>query len=237
MVGVCWARMKGETEAPRSQYRAVVVSRGDARVRRTLTWRDPLRSRPRIAEQSGCPLLVLKPRFYCYASLGSRIGTVLRFELRNIGDKTIHSYGWRHASPVIKANGGFGSWPEGGLAPGACQRQSACMAWRGPLTITIDLVQFSDGAVWLSSDPQSLTTRAALDAGSRAAGDHLLRVWREGGVQGLAAALPRLHMDVQDTRVGNLGFYAGVTRAYVVAAAVSGGQVEATLLALQSGRT
>jgi hypothetical protein len=111
------------------------------------------------------------------------------------------------------------------------------MAWRGPLTITIDLVQFSDGAVWLSSDPQSRITRAALDAGSRAAGDHPLRVWREGGVQGLAAALPRIHMDVQDTRVGNFGFYVGVTRAYVVAAGVSGGQVEATLLALQSGRS
>ena len=222
----------------RTEYRLqTLVTRGDARVRRTFIWRDPFRSTPRIAKQAGCPLLVLRPRFYCYSSLGSRIETLLRLELRNVGAKTIHSYSWRHASPVIKANGGFGCEPEGGLAPGACQRESAYMAWRGPLTITIDLVQFSDGAVWLSSDPQSRITRAALDAGSRAAGDHPLRVWREGGVQGLAAALPRIHMDVQDTRVGNFGFYVGVTRAYVVAAGVSGGQVEATLLALQSGRS
>jgi hypothetical protein len=228
--------MDGETEAPRTEYRLqTLVTRGDAPVRRTLTWRDPFRSTPRIAERADCPLLVLKPRFYCYASLGSRIKTLLRFELRNIGDKTIHSYAWRHASPVMKANGGFGCWPEGGLAPGACHRESAYMAWRGPLTITIDLVQFSDGAVWLSSDPQSHISRAALDAGSQAAGDHLLRVWRERGMQGLAAALPRIHMDVQDPRVGNLGFYAGVTRGYVVAAGVSGAQVEATLVALQSG--
>ena len=231
--------MDGESEAPRTEYRAVLLSRGcsDARVRRTFTWRDPLRSTPRIAEQSGCPLRVLKPRFYRYASLGSRIESLLRLELRNIGDKTIHSYAWRHASPVMKANGGFGCWPEGGLAPDACQRQSAYIAWRGALTITIDLVQFSDGAVWLSSDPQSRITRAALDAGSRAAGEHLLRVWREGGVQGLAAALPRIHMDVQDTRIGNFGFYVGVTRAHVAAAGVSGEQVEATLVALQSERT
>ena len=53
-------------------------------------------------------------------------------------------------------------------------------------------------------------------------------------MEGLAAALPRIHIDVQDRdwrserqeRPGNFGFYAGVTRAYVVAAGVSGGQVE-----------
>jgi hypothetical protein len=239
--------MPGEEERPRYEAR-LEFQVGDsepAKSRRVFTWRNPFRSAPRVAAQPDCPLQVLRPRLCSYARLGSRIETMLRFDLRNISDKSIHSYFWRHASPVLEANGGFGCQPQGGMSPDACQHETAYLAWRGPLTITIDFVQLSDGTVWLTSDPQSVITRAGLDAGTRAAGDYLLRVWRQDGKDGLAAALGRIHFDVQDTewtsekqtRLGVFGFHAGVTLASVVAGGISEGQVEERLLALKSGLT
>ena len=144
---------------------------------------------------------------------------------------------------MTKANGGAGYQHDGGLSPGTCERQAAHLTWRGPQTITIDFVQFADGSVWFSSDPQSLVTPSGLDTGTRAAADHLLRVWREGGKPGLAAALPVIHRDVQDDPASwpedgraavMSGFYAGVTRAAVVMSRASDEDVEETLLALGS---
>ena len=77
----------------------------------------------------------------------------------------------------------------------------------------------------------------------RVAADHLLRVWRDGGTQGLATALPFIHRDVQESpsacrergeTLGLAGFHAGVTRAAVVVRSVGAEDVEAALLALRS---
>jgi len=186
---------------------------------------------------------VLRPRLHSYASIGSRIGTSLRFDLRNIGDKTIHSYFWRHASRVREANGGFGCQPDGGLSPDTQRQELAHLGWRGPITVTIDFVQYRDGEVWLSSDPHSSVTRAGLQAGCRLAVEHLLRVWRHGGTERFSDALRRIHRDVNETAAavpengestGSLGFYAGVTRAAVVASSVAADGIESALLRLTS---
>jgi hypothetical protein len=227
----------------RFEARGRVIHAGAVKHRRVFTWRNLVRRPPRTANQPGCPLQVIRPRLYSYASLGSRIGTSLRFDLRNISDKTIHSYFWRYASPVTESNGGFGCEPEGGLSPDNHQHETAHLAWRGPVTITIDFVQFLDGDLWLSFDPQSSVTLAGLHAGSRRAADHLLRVWRGGGMESLADALPCIHRDVQETaaaarergeRPGPFSFYAGVTRATVMVRSISAENVEETLLALRS---
>jgi hypothetical protein len=227
----------------RFEARGRVIHAGAVTRRRVFTWRNPVRRPPRTANQPGCPLQVIRPRLYSYASLGSRIGTSLRFDLRNISDKTIHSYFWRHASPVREANGGFGCQPDVGMSPDTHHQEIADLGWRGPITITIDFVQFLDGGLWLSSDPQSSVTLAGLHAGSRRAADHLLRVWRGGGMESLADALPWIHRDVQETaaaarergeRPGPFGFYAGVTRAAVVARSVGADDVESALLTLRA---
>jgi hypothetical protein len=226
----------------RLEVRAIQAD-ADERRRRVFTWRNFFRRAPRIAEQPGCPLQVLRPRFYSFASVGSRIGSSLQFDLRNTSDKTVHSYFWRHASPVREANGGFGCQPDGGMSPHTEHREGAYLAWRGPLTITIELVQFLDGGLWLPSDPQGSISQARLTAGSRSAADHLLRVWREGGTQSLAAALPHIHRDVRETAAASreqgrtASFYAGVTHAAVVVRSIKDGDVEEALLALRSTGT
>jgi hypothetical protein len=220
-----------------------VMPAGSAKRRRVFTWRNFVRSRPRIADQPACPLQVLRPRFYSHASIGSRIGTSLRFDLRNISGKAIHSYYWRHASPVKEANGGFGCAPHGGLAPDGQHEESAWLAWRGLLTVTIDFVQFQDGGIWVSSDRDSSVTRTGVQAGCRRAADHLLRIWESAGAEAVADALQRIHRDVSETAAerrergdtaGTAGFYAGVTRAAVMAANVPANEMEAALVKLRS---
>jgi hypothetical protein len=222
---------------------AYVIPAGSMKRRRVFTWRNLVRSPPRVADQPGCPLQVLRPRLYSFASIGSRIGTSLRFDLVNISGKTIHSYFWRHASSVREANGGFGCEPEGGLHPHTHHQESADLGWRGPITVTIDFVQFRDGEVWLSSDPDSSVTRAGLQAGCRRAAEHLLGVLRQGGRESLDDALRRIHSDVADTtaairergeNAGAFGFYAGVTRAAVVASSVGAAELESALQAVSS---
>ena len=235
--------MNGNEGGFRYEARGHVISGGGVTRRRVFTWRNLLRSPPRIAHQPGCPLQVLRPRLYSYASIGSRIRTSLRFDLRNVSDKTIHSYFWRHASRVKEANGGFGCQPDGGLSPDAHQHEIADLGWRGPITLTIDFVQFRDGEVWLSSDPDSFVTRAGLQAGCRLAVEHLLRVWRHGGTETFSDALRRIHRDVHETAAavpedgespGSFGFYAGVTRAAVVASNAAADEIESALLTLSS---
>jgi hypothetical protein len=219
------------------QARAILVARAathPSRRRFRFRWRNWFRGAPKRASQPGCPLEVLDPRFYSYASLGTRITTFLQFNFRNASGKTIHSYSWRHASPVPKANGGAGCEPERGLLPGEWQRESAHMTWRGPITITVDFLQFADGTTWLSSDPASGVTRAGLDAGARAAAQYLVDVWRLGGQTALQAALPRLHADVNDNwesreRHGTCGFYVGVTHTGVRVQAAGPDTIEQTL--------
>jgi hypothetical protein len=235
--------MDGNQCGFRYEARGYVIPAGSVKRRRVFTWRNLVRSAPRIADRSECPLHVLRPRLYSHASIGSRIWTTLRFDLRNINNKTVHSYIWRHASPVREANGGYVCQPAGGLSPSAHHRESAHLPWRGPITVTIDFVQFGDGEVWLSSDPHASVTRAGLQAGSQRAADHLMRVWREGGLASLGDALRCIHRDVQETAEplaergespGAWGFYAGVTRAVVVASSLPADEVEAALLKLQS---
>ncbi|HEX6465098.1 MAG TPA: hypothetical protein VFZ98_11610, partial [Vicinamibacterales bacterium] len=149
----------------------------------------------------------------------------------------------RYASPVKNANGGFGCQPEAGLSPGARHHQSAHLTWRGPITVTIDFVQFRDGEVWLSSDPDSYVTRPGLQAGSQRAAEHLLRVWRDVGMASLSDALRCIHRDVNETPAaesstrsvcGAFGFYAGVTRVGVMASSVAAEEIESALLTLSS---
>ena len=230
--------MQGAGE-PRTELRAHVMS-APVRRRRVFTWRNPLRS-ARIAREPGCPLLILGPRFYACASLGSPIASLLRFTVQNSSDKPIHSYLWRHASPAPKANGGAGSRPQEELAPGARHPEAAYLAWRGPITITIDFVQFADGTCWLTTNPASAIRQAGLDAGAAAAAAHLLRVVGEGGADALTAALPRIHLDVQDAawyehreRFGMLGFYNGVNRAVVIARSAGPDRVETMLRELHA---
>jgi hypothetical protein len=231
----------GSNPGPRAVARVIRARDLPRRRGPVLVWRNPLRSVSR-AHQPGCPLRFERPRVYTHFSFGSPLETFLRFAVRNIGDRTIHSYFCRHVSPAPNANGGFGSEPDGGLVAGASQHHSAHLTWPGAQRLTVDFVQFADGSTWLSDDPKSSIARPGLDTGAREAGAHLLRILRAQGTDAVRRALPNLHMDLQNVtdrrdqaeRHAVFGVYTGLTHAKVRVGLATADTIEAVLERLVS---
>jgi hypothetical protein len=180
-------------------------------------WRNPLRQSPQIDLQPDSPLLVTRPRYYSFMSIGSGIGGTLRFDIANRSNKPIHSYDCRYYSPVAVGNGSYGTGA-GGLLPGQSRDDSISTNEYAPLTLTIDFVQFADGTTWFSNSPQSTVKPDGLKAGAKAAANYLLTVMSRDGTQAVMDTLPRIHADVREPDglatnpdFGIFGFYCGVT--------------------------
>jgi hypothetical protein len=185
---------------------------------RVFEWRNPLRRSPQIDLQPDSPLLITRPRYYSFMSIGSGVGGVLRFDITNRSNKAVYSYDCRYYSPVPVGNGSFGSQPEEGLLPGRSRDDSISAHEYAPLTLTIDFVQFADGTTWFSDSPQSTVKPDGLKAGAKAAANYLLTVMSRDGVQTVMTSLPRIHADVSapfgaptNPEFGIFGFYCGVT--------------------------
>jgi len=181
-------------------------------------WRNPLRHSPQIDLQPDSPLLITRPRYYSFMSIGSGVGGVLRFKVTNRSSKVIHSYDCRYDSPVPVGNGSYGSQPEEGLLPGQSRDDSISAHEYAPLTLTIDFVQFADGTTWFSNSSQSTVKPDGLRAGAKAAAKYLLAVMSRDGTQTVMDSLPRIHADVREPDgqainrdFGIFGFYCGVT--------------------------
>ena len=188
---------------------------------RVFEWRNPFRQSPQIDLQPDSPLLITRPRYYSFISIGSGVGGVLRFDITNRSNKPVHSYDCRYYSPVPVGNGSYGTQPEG-LLPGHSRDDSISADEYAPLTLTIDFVQFEDGTTWFSNSPHSTVKAEGLEAGARAAASYLLAVMGRDGVGTVMTTLPRIHADVSepngaaaDPEFGIFGFYCGVTNIVV----------------------
>lgn len=189
---------------------------------RVFAWRNILRRPPLIEHQPGSPLLITNPRYFAFASLGSAVGGVLRYTVANRSVKPVHSYACRYYSAAPHGSGAYGSQPAGGLPQGQSREDSIAAHDYHELTLTIDFVQFADGAMWFSGDPKATVKTEGVRAGAKAAVAHLLRLLERGGPDAVLAALPRIHADVEgpfghaaDDEYGVFGFYSGVTSAAV----------------------
>lgn len=174
------------------------TTRGPESTRRVFTWRNFLRRAPRIDVEPTCPLQINDPRYYSFASLGSRVGTLLRFSVVKTSSETVHSYTWRHSSPVLFENGAYGVHPEHGLASGRSQPEACHLGQRCPLTLTTDFVQFADGSTWFSTSDGGVVQPVGVEAGARAAATYLLEVLEREGSDAVLRTLPRIHADVPD---------------------------------------
>jgi hypothetical protein len=189
---------------------------------RVFAWPNPLRRPPAIDLRPDSPLLISNPRYYSLMSIGSAIGGVLRFDVTNRSNKLIHSYDCRYYSPVPFGNGAYGSRPEEGVQPGESQEDAISAHEYAPLTLTIDFVQFADGATWFSDSPHSTVKPEGVKAGAKAAATYLLAVLNRDGIEAVMEALPRIHADVMEPGgtanepdFGIFGFYCGVTNTAV----------------------
>ncbi len=190
--------------------------------RRIFTWRNVLRRAPKIEHQPDSPLLITKPRYFAFASLGSGVGGVLRYTIVNRSTMVVHSYACRHYTSGPHGNGAYGSHPPEGLSPGQSRENSIAAHDYHKLTLTIDFVQFADGTMWFSGDQKSTVKPEGIRAGAKAAAAHLLQVLERDGPDAVMEALPRIHADVRGPfghsapeDFGSFGFYDGVTNMVV----------------------
>jgi hypothetical protein len=172
--------------------------------------------------QNWSPLFITNPRHFAFTSLGSAVGGVLRYTVVNRSTKPVHSYACRYYSIAPHGSGAYGSQPAGGLPQGQSREDSIAAQDYYELTLTIDFVQFADGAMWFSGDPRATVKTEGVRAGAKAAVAQLLRLLERDGTDAVIAALPRIHADVQEPfghapsdEYGVFGFYSGVTSAAV----------------------
>lgn len=133
---------------------AIVLIRWSARIGREVWapkvfgWRNWLKPKPNVEQPPDCPLRLLRPRFYSFMSLGSSIGSTIRFDAKNVGDKSVHSFKISFLSPNFLDTSEIGITPQAPLEPD----QSTSVGWssrgRQRVTIRVILVQFVDGDVW-----------------------------------------------------------------------------------------
>ena len=192
---------------------------------RVFAWRNFFRQPPKIAVHPDSPLLIINPRYYSFASFGSTIGGVLRFEVVNRSSKPVHSYDCRYYSPEGRGNGAYGAWggeQETSLLPGRSTSGSISAHEYVPLTLTIDFIQFADGTTWFSLAPDATTKPAGMEAGRQAAAEHLLKTLERDGAAAVLKGLPEIHVAVQSNpfgsearEFGSFGFHNGVTNMVV----------------------
>ena len=154
-------------------------------------------------------------------SIGSAVGGVLRFGIINRGDKPVHSYNCRWYSANRLGNGAYGAWAnshETSLLPGQSTQGVISAHEYFELTLTIDFVQFADGATWFSTSSNATVKPEGVEAGASAAAEYLRTLLAREGAAAVLRELPRIHADVQDDffapevdRYGTSGFYCGVT--------------------------
>ena len=211
-------------------------------------WHNFLRQAPKIEYQPDSPLLITKPRYYSFMSIGTAIGGVLRFDVVNRSDKPIHSYHCRWYSPNESGNGAYGAWgnAQARLLPRQSTEGSISAHEYFELTLTIDFVQFSDGTTWFSTSRETKVKPEGLEAGAKAAAEYLRTVLDREGAAAVIRELPRIHADVPShfftpevDKFGTSGFYCGVTNITVRVqhAYEDGGleRVEALIRSLPSG--
>ena len=188
---------------------------------RVFAWRNFFKPPPLIEEQANCPVRLVRPRFYSFASIGSSVGSVLKLDVENVSNKPVHSFTVSYRSPEPTGTGSGGWQPETLLLPGQSHTISGNSNGRDRVTFSVDYVQFADGDVWYADPPRATVKPEGVRAGAQAASDHLREVLASSGASAVMDALPRIHVDVQESvfsmreRYGYFGFYQGVNHVVV----------------------
>ncbi|HVG30689.1 MAG TPA: hypothetical protein VM864_13355 [Pyrinomonadaceae bacterium] len=188
---------------------------------RVFGWRNPLMPEPAVAGQPGCPLRIEGMRFYSFKSLLSSVGSVMKFDVKNVSGKAVHSFSLSHHSPDPLDAGSVGVQPERPLRPGEAQDTSLSARGRDRITLAIDFVQFADGSTWYADPPRETVKPEGVRAGAEASLAFLRRILDAKGAAAVMDELPRIHADVMEPdfsttgAYGIFGFYSGVTNTVV----------------------
>ena len=187
---------------------------------RVFAWRNFFKSPPAVEAQANCPVRLEHPRFYSFMSIGSSVGSVLKLDVKNVGDKPIHSFTISYQSPEPTDTGSIGVHPEAPLRPWRSEGIGISSNGDGRIIFSVDFVQFADGDVWYANPPRATVKPEGVRAGARAAREYLLKTLERGGAA-VMDVLPEIRVHVESPELsthevyGHFGFYCGVTNIVV----------------------
>lgn len=188
---------------------------------RVFGWRNPLMPEPAVAAQPGCPLRIDNTRFYSFKSLLSSVGSVLKFDVRNVGVRAVHSFALSYHSPDPLDTGAISVRPERLLRAGEAHDAGISARGKDRVTLTIDFVQFADGGTWYADPPRETVKPEGVRAGAEASLRYLRGVLAAQGAAALMGELPAIRLGVKDPGLstwgayGGFGFDSGVTNTVV----------------------
>jgi hypothetical protein len=207
---------------------AVALTRWSARIGQKVwspqvfAWRNPLKPHPRIERQAGCPVSLIKPRFYSFMSLGSSIGSVFKLDVKNVSDKPVHSFNISFRSSDPLDTGAIGVQPETILRPEHAFTAGHSSRGNDQLAVCVDFVQFADGDVWYPEPTSEYVKPEGVRVGARASIEYLRRVLENEGAAAVMDVLPAIQTKVEfpdaaakSEVFGTFGFYCGVTNTVV----------------------
>lgn len=188
---------------------------------RVFAWRNFFKPQPIIEEQADCPVRLARPRFYSFMSIGSSVGSVLKLDVKNVGNKPIHSFTVSYLSPEPADTGSGGGQPETLLLPGQAHAISQSSNGNNRVTFPVDFVQFADGDVWYADPPRATVKPEGVSAGAQAAREYLLKTLESGGAAAVMDVLPRIRMHIAEWDFskhaghGYFGYTCGITSTVV----------------------
>lgn len=159
---------------------------------RVFAWRNPFNPQPIIAEQTNCPVRLLRPRFYSFMSVGSSIGSVLKIDAENVGGKAVHSFFVTYHSSDPLDTGGMGIQPAALLQPNQSETVGTSSRGSDSVTFSVDFVQFADGDVWFANPPREHIRPEGVQAGEQAATEYLHEVLESDGAAAVVSVLPQI---------------------------------------------
>ena len=188
---------------------------------RVFAWRNPFKPRPIIEEQANCPVRLIRPRFYSFMSIGSAIGSVLKVDVKNVSDKSIHSFTISFHSPEPTDTGGGGWQPRTLLQPEHFHTIGTSSNGNEKVTFLVDFVQFADGDTWFANPPTATVKPEGVQAGTQAAIEYLREVLELEGATAVMSVLTQIRRRMGPWRIsaekdfGHFGFDYGITNAVV----------------------
>lgn len=188
---------------------------------RVFGWRNPLMPEPAVAAQPGCPLRIGNTRLYSFKSFLSSVGSVLKFDVRNVGDRAVHSFALSYHSPDPLDTGAIGVQPERLLRAGEAHDAGISARGKDRITLTIDFVQFADGGTWYADPPRETVKPEGVRAGAEASLSYLRAILAAEGAAAVMGELPVIRLGVKDPgfsawgAYGGFGFDSGVTNTVV----------------------
>lgn len=188
---------------------------------RVFAWRNPFKPQPIIEGQVNCPVRLVHSRFYSFMSVDSSIGSVLRFDAKNVSNKPIHSFTISYHSLEPTDTGSIGVHPEILLQPEQSETIGVSSNGNDRVTFSVDFVQFVDGDVWYANPPKATVKPEGVQAGAQAATEYLREVLESDGAAAVIDGLPDIRVKVESPEFstnevfGYFGFYCGVTNTVV----------------------